>query len=217
MDHKKKLHPNAQLLEKCFKVSEEMIVMKENVTQKLEAEGKGSQKVILAESEVRKFDTAHVRTVVRTILDHCCLVPRYEDSRLNLAEPLYCSRRASYTAEWLTQVGTPPYAEQLEEVAIFAKRIAQLATGTLPLTLNIAPAPNLIQTVINERLEKCLPLWLFRDIGNGIYILININDLPTFSLNWRPLLGPGPGSNNTEVCTAICCAESPMSDTSSVP
>jgi hypothetical protein len=41
--------------------------------------------------------------------------------------------------------------------------------------------------VERERSEKCCPLWHFRDLGNGFFVLVNVNDMIRYGLDHSPL------------------------------
>lgn len=140
-----------------------------------------------------QYDTEHIRTVFRHIetgiecsLVHGCFTPEFKTSaEFSLTEPLFHPLRQKYVHEWLCKMGTPKYLEQIEEVAIYAKRLAQLAEGFYPLVSTLGDNPYLMNVVLQERLEKSCPLIHFRDLGNGFFVLVNVNDMLNFSSMMR--------------------------------
>jgi hypothetical protein len=136
------------------------------------------------------YNTAQVQTTFKVISDCPCFVPKYYDEKIHkftLCSPLYHEERKKLTHEWLCKLGTYKYLDILEEVAIYAKRLEQYSEGKYPLISSLPDIPNPLQMVEQERSEKSCPLLLRRSLGNGLYVLVNVNDMERFPLDFNPL------------------------------
>jgi hypothetical protein len=133
------------------------------------------------------YDTEHIHTLFKYVNDNLCLIPKYKDPTFTLCEPLSHPIRAKQTHEWLAKLGTYKFLDVIEEVNINSRRIEQLAAGFPPLTTKMNDPPDLLETTENERQEKSCPLLIFRDLGNGCYAFVNVNDMQRASLDHTTL------------------------------
>jgi hypothetical protein len=180
---KKKRNESLQILEKFKKLRVEL--NSSSCPKKIEP--KLETLLPFSSLDISQYDTKYVTTIFKHINQYPCFIPKYHDTNFSLTNPLYHEERAKQTHEWLTKIGTPKYLDIIEEVSINAKRLAQLAQGTHPLISDVGDIPHPIRIVEQERQKKCCPLIHYRVLGNGLYVLVNVNDMIRYSFDFNPL------------------------------
>lgn len=136
---------------------------------------------------IRQYDTKDVHTLFRTVQEYPSYIPSFVSHEFTRCEPLFHPVRAKKLHKWLEGLGTSKYLDIIEEVAINMKRGEEIAQGFFPLTLACNKPWNVLELVEAERKGKCCPLYHFRDLGNGFYVLVNVNDMIPYGLDSNPL------------------------------
>ena len=136
------------------------------------------------------YDTPHIQTIFKIQNNLPCFFPKYKLKDYTILSPLAHKERKLYTHVWLNKLGTHKYLDILEDVRICATRLEAFGEGEIPLisSLSTLDSPNFLGFAEEERSKNKCPLVHFRNLGNGYFVVVNVNDLERSPLDLNPLL-----------------------------